>query len=149
MVTVPSTLKRLQWFIDAIFMEERKFRLWNHQLHLDFRDLEKMHQEGICQKIGCALHREIRAAHEETFAKHRRIRTEHNDAKNYCRTLLERLESGHYQAGDLTRELEKLSSFYETIRADHNLMVQERRQVVTEHRAIMETGTDQLADSQA
>jgi len=143
MSTVPSTLKRLQWFIDAIFMEERKFRLWNHQLHLDFRDLEKMHLDGICRKNGCAMHLDIRNAHEEIFARHRRMRSEHNDAKDYCRTLMQRLESGHHQAGDLTHELEKLSTFYETIRADHNQMVKERRQVVAEHQAVMQADSRQ------
>ncbi|MCP4684713.1 MAG: hypothetical protein GY867_04615, partial [bacterium] len=88
---------------------------------------------------------EIRKAHEEVFARHRRIRNEHNDAKDYCRTLMQRLESGHYQPGDLTRELEKLSNYYETIRTDHNQMVKERRQLITEHQAVMEADSGQPA----
>lgn len=145
MVAVPSTSKRLHWFIDAILMEERKFRLWSHQLHLDFRDLEKMHAAGIGGENGCAQHTEIRKAHEAVFTRHRRIRGVHNDARSYCETLLQRLESGHYREGDLTRELEKLSSFYEVLRADHNLMVKERRRLIAEHRALEEVQIDRTS----
>jgi hypothetical protein len=137
MVTVPSTTKRLHWFIDAILMEERKFRLWSHQLHLDFSDIEKMHAEGICRPNGCARHADIRQTHVEIFRKHQKIREEHNNTRAYCQTLLERLNSGHYRGADMIRELEKLSSFYEALRADHNLMADERRQVLAEHQALM------------
>jgi len=142
MVAVPSTSRRLLWFIDAILMEERKFRLWSHQLRLDFQDLEKMHAEGVSKEGGCGGSAEMRKDHEGIFARHRKLRRYHHDARSYCQTLLERLESGHYQGADITRELEKLSAFYEGIRADHNLMVKERRKLIAEHRAVLKTETD-------
>ena len=137
MADVPSTAQRLQWFIDAILMEERKFRLWSHQLQIDFSDLEKMHKAGVSRRGGCGGNADTRKTHQEIFTRHREIRASHRDAKSYCNELAERLESGHFQGGDLTREVEKLSSFYESIRADHNLMVKERRRLIAEHLALM------------
>lgn len=145
MTDVPSTLKRLQWFIDAILMEERKFRLWSHQLQIDFEDLEQLHRDGVSRKGGCGGNADTRKSHQEIFVRHREIRDAHSDAKAYCRMLMERLDSGHFQGGDLTRELEKLSLFYESIRADHNLMVKERRRLVAEHLALIKADQKKLS----
>lgn len=142
MTDIPSTAQRLQWFIDAILMEERKFRLWSHQLQIDFSDLEQMHKDGVSRKGGCGGNADTRKTHQEIFTRHREMRDSHRNARAYCHELAERLESGHFQGSDLTRAVEKLSSFYESIRADHNLMVKERRRLIAEHLALLKAAQE-------
>lgn len=139
METDKSTSKRLHWFIEAILMEERKFRLWSHQFNLELGELQDLHEAAARPGGSCAGSAKMRQSHEAILARHKKLRTGHRDLRGYCEALVERLESGHFLESDVTREVEKLAGFYETLRSEHSQMVKERRRLLSEHQAVQKS----------
>lgn len=132
-MTEQSPIKRLIWYIDAILMEERKFRKWSSQHKQDFDDLEKMHEECLPMHRNTLIDRKIQESHESMLRRHQSLHRGHREIEQHCEDLMAKLRNGKADSIDTATELANLSAIYEKIRNEHNHIQQERKQLLREH----------------
>ncbi len=139
--------QRLRWFVDAVLMEERKFRLWSSHAEPECRNLEAIHNREKWRHDHCGECHALRREHETVFHDHQERQRGHRRITHDCQEILRRLEAGElYREDDLIKEIESMSGYYDQLRRDHNRMQKERQQVLEEHREFMKTHGSEMKE---
>ncbi|MBU0982810.1 MAG: hypothetical protein KKA42_03000 [candidate division Zixibacteria bacterium] len=144
-----SPQQRLRWFVDAVLMEERKFRLWNRHSEPECRDLEAIHNREKWRHDHCGECHSLRREHEAIFDDHQKRTRHHHRIVQDCEEILRKLNRGKLLSeDDLIRAIETMARHYDQIRRDHNRMQKERQQVLEEHRQFMSTHGAEMNEPQ-
>ena len=129
--------QRLLWFIDAILMEERKYRAWNQARLQDLEQLDQMHCSGQEEHLARFGRDCVYQKHLELFERHRKMHTEHDEVSRYCVSLMSKINDNQLTEDEISEEIAYLSTLYESLRLDHTRMQKERQALVREHHQIV------------
>ncbi len=138
MVATSASEQRLEWYIEAILIEEKKFHRWIQQLNLDYNHLDRMHEEGLCCHGDSPEDVRLCRSHEAVLGDHHLIHGRHVRLLNYCQKLSELAAEGRLSTRKIDSECQKLSRLYDQMRRDHNRIEKERRALLAEHEAFVQ-----------
>jgi hypothetical protein len=143
-----SLHEKLGELVTRILHEERDFHERARQMRIDQQTLNRLHAEFKPCHERVPNHDRLRQAHEAMFKVHRKIASDHNGILVYCRRISEKLQRGGFCEREIAAELENLESIFSSMQLEHENMERERRKILEEHEALVETlGGSSDADS--
>lgn len=126
---------QLRRLLEAILADETAFREHRRTMNHDEAEMEQVHARMRLLPSADSRHAQLREVHDAMFKVHRKLLSEVGRTTAYCRNVLVRLNQGLLSPEEQTRELRIATDARAGLQQRMERIEQERRQIVTEHRA--------------